>query len=304
MSRQARSLVLVLAAALSGCIGAPSSALPQTVETTSGATASVPTAVPSTASSPAETPTSATTPFPVPSMAVLAPDSVAITVESDVRMRSKPEVSSTSAIYSPTVPKGVELFVLGGPVRESGYDWYEVQPLKAGFPTHGWVASGSRTGEPWIVPASATCPKAPTTIAGLVEATSGMRLACFSRVPITVKARLLPCNCSVDPAYTWEPAWFGGGYAPSSAEARGLGGGLLVLADPAAAAPLQSELLVFLTLDPSGTYPNPLPVGDAVEVAGMFDHPAARGCTATLESEPEVRSDDVCRTSFAVTSMR
>lgn len=229
----------------------------------------------------------ATTPSPGRSVAALTSGSVAITVASDVRMRSKPEVGSTSEPYSPTLPKGAELFVVGGPVRESGYDWYEVLPLNSGLPTRGWVARASRPGEPWITPASATCPKAPTTIAGLSGMTDGTRLACFSQVPITVQARLLPCYCDVDPAYAWKPAWFGDT--------------TLVLAEPAAAAPPR-EPWVFLNLDPTGTYPNPLPVGDAVEVTGTFDHPAARGCTATLESEHQVLHD-VCRTSFAVTSI-
>ncbi len=139
MSGQVISLVLVLAAALSGCAEAPPSIGPQTEEAAFDATAAVSSAVASTASSPPRTLMPATTPSPGRSVAALTSGSVAITVASDVRMRSKPEVGSTSEPYSPTLPKGAELFVVGGPVRESGYDWYEVLPLNSGLPTRGWV---------------------------------------------------------------------------------------------------------------------------------------------------------------------
>ncbi|MEO7665192.1 MAG: SH3 domain-containing protein [Candidatus Limnocylindrales bacterium] len=220
-------------------------------------------------------------------MDVLASDSVATTIESGVRMRSEPGVSGSSELYVPTLPMGAELFVLGGPVRESDYDWYEVQPLRAGLPPRGWVARASKTGQPWIVQATATCPIAPTTVDELAHLTEGMRLACFSQVAIVLSARLLPCECELDPAYDWMPAW--------------LGDNSLALADPARAAP--TEPWVFVHLDPTGTYPSPVPTGVVVEVTGMFDHPAARGCTATLASEGEGLRD-ICRTIFAVTSIR
>ena len=43
----------------------------------------------------------------------------------------------------------------------------------------------------------------------------------------------------------------------------------------------------WLHLDPAGQRPAALPVGEIVEVTGVFDHPAAAECTFTeLEGKP------------------
>jgi len=47
----------------------------------------------------------------------------------------------------------MELRVIGGPVRASGYVWYQVVPVSFvldGHPALGWVAAAGKDGEPWI----------------------------------------------------------------------------------------------------------------------------------------------------------
>ena len=55
----------------------------------------------------------------------------------------------------------------------------------------------------------------------------------------------------------------------------------------------------WLSLDPAGQHPRDLPLGDVVEVSGVFDHPDAAGCTLTQpDGEPE--KSQRCRLTFAV----
>jgi hypothetical protein len=77
-----------------------------------------------------------------------------VTVVDDVRVRSKPRVSSDSMKYEPLLRMGSYLRVLAGPVAASGYWWYRVRledgrTLRGGITT-GWVAAADHDGEPWI----------------------------------------------------------------------------------------------------------------------------------------------------------
>jgi hypothetical protein len=57
-----------------------------------------------------------------------------------------------------------------------------------------------------------------------------------------------------------------------------------------------------LNLDPSGAHPEALPIGQIVEVTGIFDHPAASHCTLT-EMDGEPVPSRGCRLEFAVTRL-
>ena len=81
------------------------------------------------------------------------PESVVWTVSPNVRVRSKPRVSSDSVKYEPLLPKGTVLSVLEGPVTGSGFWWYKIELLDKtlrGGRTTGWVAAGDHDGTPWI----------------------------------------------------------------------------------------------------------------------------------------------------------
>ncbi len=205
-------------------------------------------------------------------------------------MRSEPGKGDTSEIYPPRLYQGAQMYILHGPVKASGHEWYEILPLDAKYGDRaGWVASTSTSGEPWIVRAKATCPKAPATVAALASLTSGTRLACFGRVFLTVRGRLEDIAVEVGPGFDWDPPWFGRAS--------------ILLVDPTSSAAMVSGTWVNLVIDPTATVPDPLPVHTVVQVTGIFDHPAARACTATSRSPWQVFRD-LCRWMFVVTEIR
>jgi hypothetical protein len=285
----ARSGFVLLAVVLVGCSSATPTAAPGSSEvpTPAGVASAAATSVAPPTPGPTATPTA--TAQATPGAVALARDSVAVTAATSLVLRSKPEVSEASQIFKPSLSKGDQVFVVAGPVYASGYDWYDVNPLSAKYMNGGWVAAASRAGEPWIVPAVATCPPIPTTFAQLTALTDGQRLACFSRVPITVRARVIRFIGSVDPGMAWVPAWFG----QMAYELR----------DPTGTAPSTVMGPLFFALDPAGTHPDPLPEGKVVTVTGIFDHPGAAGCTVQLADE-QPEPTDSCRSKFAVTAMK
>ncbi|MFL5714142.1 MAG: hypothetical protein ACJ769_05735 [Chloroflexota bacterium] len=68
-----------------------------------------------------------------------------------LRVRSLPTVGDESKRFDRTLPEGMRFYVADGPTTADGYTWYQVQPYRGreAFP-FGWIASGSRQGEPWI----------------------------------------------------------------------------------------------------------------------------------------------------------
>ena len=180
----------------------------------------------------------------------------------------------------------------------SGYVWYEVVPLTSRDSPSGWVASSSRDGEPWIAVAAFDCPPVPSDVRSLAALPAGVGVACFSRVPITVAARLVSCECEIDGSW-YTPFWFHLNEGPER------------LVEPTATrGPLdKDDWFGFnrtdwfgLNLDPAGEHPDVLPEGKVVVLTGMFDHPAAANCTRTdMDGEP-VPSHG-CRLKFAVTKL-
>lgn len=212
------------------------------------------------------------------------------------------------------LPKGADLYVISGPKHGSGYHWYEVLPISfsvgglvesprsdVASSAVGWVAVASRDGEAWLGHRKVSCPPKPRDVAALASLSEVELLACFSRVPITVRARILPCNCSITGPCDWyKPAWF-----------WNVGEYLVIV--PPATRPDQVGLQsgVQLRVDPKGTHPDPIPVDKVVTVTGMFDHPAAAGCQQNeavygdeADPEPVWTPTGDCRTMFAVTSIR
>lgn len=232
-------------------------------------------------------------PFPI--------DSVVVTIEDRVRLRSKPEVSESSVKFEPTLPLGTALYVLGGPVAGSGYIWYEVVPLTANGIGDAWVAAGSRSGLPWLASGRFPCPPIPADLRTLRGLPYGVGLACFAQTPITVRAQISDCNCDIDWAVWFTPNWF-------TSET--------LLVEPTDGEPPsihESSDWFPLYLDPAGEFPDPLPIREylggtswsdpgTVEITGMFDHPAAAGCTLTeMDSQPEPSNG--CRLKYAVTKI-
>lgn len=225
---------------------------------------------------------------------------VAVTVVDSLRVRSQPRVSDDSIKYEPLLPLNTALYVLNGPVSASGYDWYEVAPLASWNLPQGWVASASRDGEPWIADGVFACPSLPSGVAALTSLPLGARLACFSGQPITVPARLIECNCSWDGG-GFEPYWFNGAYSAD------VDPELLLLVEPSETTPpADSSDWLIVRLDPAGRYPEVLPVGDVVEVTGMFDHSAALDCLfqgIPLETAGPPVPTSECRFLYATNSL-
>ena len=72
----------------------------------------------------------------------------------------------------------------------------------------GWVAAEGRDGEAWLGQSDYDCPAVPDDVRSLATLPRGVGLACFSRVPITFRARLFEPNGDVDPGDEWiDPTW-------------------------------------------------------------------------------------------------
>jgi hypothetical protein len=209
-----------------------------------------------------------------------------------LRVRSQPRISDDSHKFEPLLPLGTQLYVLDGPVSASGHAWYEVAALASRTQPTGWVASAGLDGQPWIAAGAFDCPRVPTDFRSLAALPPAVGLACFPRVPITVQARLISCNCESDGAW-YTPSWFFLG-----------SGGPDLLVEPGVTGTFSSnpDDWFALNLDPTGEHPDVLPVGQVVEVTGIFDHPAAANCTRT-EMDGDPVASGGCRLEFAVTHL-
>jgi len=234
----------------------------------------------------------------------IRPDTVATTVEPDLRVRSLPEVSESSVKYEPLLDGGDALYIIGGPVEGSGYRWYEVYAPRTS--QTGWVAAESKSGEPWIepVPLPCTLGASPSDIIDKIGHDL-MHLACYSGVEFGGTYRLAPykeplefeLTCP-DEEYIEEPGWLNTplscfhDFGPEQAETGGYdlpAGGVL----HPSLANVPEELL------------ESSPKGLLVTVTGQLDHPDARGCTShgndpAWEAMVELR----CRTTFVITELR
>lgn len=246
------------------------------------------------------TPTAEATPTGTPdaSPRKLGPDTLAVVVTNNLVMKSEPGTGKSSVGYKPWLQRGDRLHVLRGPVRKSGYEWYEVMPLTDELYPYGWVAAASKSGKPWIKPLAGApdCPDTPSTVAGLAALPDGVRLACFRGVPITVTARLATCSVEMADA-GHDPPMFDGVYDPLSDAPSPI-----ELYDPwVDPCPEEGDVLP-LNLDPASTSVDALRVGDVVSVTGIFDHPAAAGCVwySFIEGGPDA-DPEWCRPQFVVT---
>lgn len=208
------------------------------------------------------------------------------------RLRLRAE-AGTDAQSLRSLPLSTALFVLDGPRDASGYAWYQVVPMVGGTASSvGWVAAASLQGTPWLETAEADCPATPETFEELRALSPGERVACFGQTPLSVAARLVVCDCDID-APAFDPPWFGLTLED---------GAPVLLVDPAMKGPVEAAQGLVFVVDPAAEVEDPLPVGELVDVTGVFDHSAARGCTS--ETDGESQPDVSCRFAFAVTSLQ
>ena len=129
---------LICAVLAAGCVG--------------GSVLAAPAGPAAAAASPASSPAASPSASPAPTADPFVGRTV-VTVTDDLIVRSQPRVSDDSTIHTPHLPIGTELRVIGGPVRASGFTWYQVVPVSFvldGHPVSGWVAAAGKDGEPWI----------------------------------------------------------------------------------------------------------------------------------------------------------
>jgi hypothetical protein len=231
------------------------------------------------------------------------PGSIALVVTNDLRVRSKPVVSDDSAKLTPLLQRGREVFVAAGPVAGSGFEWYQVEPVRApdefGDLPFGWVAAAGKDGEPWLEGGSFACPEAPTTYRAFVELRPLVGAACLSRQDLTFAARLEQpeATCGVDIGWTVEPDWLGSTCPQPK----------FLIADPTTTASFYSVLdpdIDFSALQPGVDPPDWIDV----DVTGHFDDPAAETCApvSTDGTRPEIGAAEAvvgCRGQFVITAI-
>ena len=113
-----------------------------------------PSEVPSPSVDPSVSPSQPADPSGSPFIpAELGPDRIGHVIATDgLRVRSLPTISGGSVAFEPLLDANVKFYVVAGPVFADGYAWYQVDPYGGdpGSEPFGWVAAGSRDGEPWI----------------------------------------------------------------------------------------------------------------------------------------------------------
>ena len=181
----------LVALVLASCASAPATtqSIPGDMSTASPqATASVPTASRSPASA-----------------FQLGPDVVAEVVTTDLVVRSAPGVSSASEIFPDMLNEPTLLYVVDGPVRADGFDWYLVEPFTRNFcmdvcPARlpfGWVAEAGTDGERWIDPAMLECPEPDAGDIGWLTPTA--RLACYGNDQLVLEGTVGDCYAAETP---------------------------------------------------------------------------------------------------------
>lgn len=189
---------------------------------------------------------------------------------------------------------GTRLFIVSGPQKIGGIDWYLVQwpPARSYVPVLGWLPA-KVDGRPQARTVEPGCPAAPT-LPELVAMAWGERVLCYGGASITLSGVI--AGEGVSPfEVEGEPGWLAQDPRLRLYDERGpagVGGSMPIHLDPASA--------------PS------LPTGVPLEVTGHVDDPAAAACTrafvgqdaeSLVPEEPPVQALR-CRESFVVTAFR
>jgi hypothetical protein len=237
----------------------------------------------------------------VPGAFGIRPDTVAVTVESDVRVRTRPEVSDASIKLEPLLAKGDALYVIGGPVEGSGYRWYEVFAPRSGLA--GFVAGGSKDGQSWIESRPLRCHTGGSGDNEYVSAEL-FRLACYKGREFSSRATLAAVTtdglrCPDVLPYAIDPYWLQNPLACAYEFGTGDTGGSPGVSSGVLYPTLEGipEKLLASAADPK--------VGVEVIATGSLDHPDSRACTAEgYEPPPPIALHLECRSTFVITELR
>jgi len=96
-----------------------------------------------------------------------------------LRVRSLPTVDGRSERLEPLIREGTRAYITDGPTIADGYAWYQAQPYgEERASPFGWIAAGSRDGEPWIEPFPLGCDSVAVTAEALVSGEPLEQLFC------------------------------------------------------------------------------------------------------------------------------
>ncbi len=195
-----------------------------------------------------------------------------VTVKVDgLHLRSEP---SRDAAVVATMAAGdaayVDDSIHAGPIRDGGYDWYQIshagggdvwpwQDLAPSGLVEGWAAAGTDD-ETFMEVAEVNCPSEPVSL-GVVafELTSWERLVCFHDAPITIEGTF-GCDACPYPTADINPRWL--------ALSTAIGGRYSYYP------------LIALHLPPDAPAPDNR---DIIRATLVVDHPDSASCTHTLE---------------------
>ena len=249
-------------------------------------------------------PTAASTPDPTPEP-LFAPDDIAMVVTNDLVLRSAPGTGPDSEIYRGLLNQPTLLFVVGGPISASGYEWFQVHPFSIANDDMsstwrlGWVAAAAKDGEPWIAPGAVECEDEPR-IEMLIDMSAIARLACYGDRQLSFGASYEGPTAIVPSAAS--PSWLTGfGYVLEPM-------GCVFECGEATPPPVFSPFL-FAHRRNSGVAPEDFfghQVHTDVHVTGHFDHRVSSTCRAgpppgESVGPPVEETILMCRTQFVVT---
>jgi LysM repeat protein len=152
---------------------------------------------------PEPTPAPTPEPTPIPPIAdhpgPLRVDGFADVLVTDLAIRSKPSVATDSKVLG-RLTTGDRVFILKGPVEDSGYVWYRVLSSPESLTSfswnwgpervkRGWVAAASLEGEPWLAGRELACPHQPLDEAVPVQMSALEHLSCFGSQTISLTAQ-------------------------------------------------------------------------------------------------------------------
>lgn len=209
-----------------------------------------------------------------------------------LRVRMLPTVGEASQRLEPTLDEGVTFFVVDGPVMADGYAWYQIDPYGGDVPLpFGWIAAGSREGEPWIENHLDGCDTVYPSLEMLVLRPSQESLYCYGSDELEITGNLY-CDFGDVEGLASGPEWLEfDRYCELRTPDWNVHDGISLRVWGQAATNLLEQ----------GS-----PVDGQYAVVGHFDDPGARECVADADVRPEADPAEAvfhCRMQFVATAV-
>lgn len=243
---------------------------------------------------PLEPPSQGAAETPAPSTSAFAIDDIAQVITTNLVVRTAPGIDPSSEIHPTVLDAPALVYVIGGPVSADDYEWYEVIPanldyLPTVYPASGWVAAGSREGEPWIGGVDLACPD-PSSLLDVVSLSELGTIACFGSETLTLEGTFAGCRDTASEGIIFAQGWPFGTLCTVTPD------GL----EPAVL-PNPGDLIVH---SDGGAALSDADIGSRLRVTGHFDDAAARSCSFAGDAPVPPRFPVVfCRAQFVGTDL-